>query len=176
MMNEVHACAACAMHAYIRSRRDVTVRTIIIYDSTATSHARILLQLACAAAYSSVNLILFCSELTEDLLILGLIMEAQPPPYPADPSTGYPPPQQQPGYPDPAVQQAAAGYPAQGYAPQTDFKPVDAYGQSVVTGGYPQQPPGAYGQPVMTGGYPQQPPGYTAHQQATTVSSCRVVQ
>ena len=101
-------------------------------------------------------------------------MEAQPPPYPADPSTGYPAPQQQPGYPDPAAaaQQAAAfGYPAQGYAPQTNVKPVDAYGQPL--GGYPQQPPGvvdAYGQPIVTGGYPQQPPGYTAQQQATTVS------
>jgi hypothetical protein len=112
--------------------------------------------------------------LIQDLLIFGLIMEAQPPPYPADPSTGYPAPQQQqPGYPagyDPAAAQAA-GYPAQGYAPQAEVKTaggVDAYGQPIVAGGYPQQPVDAYGQPV---GYPQQPPGYAAQQQtATTVS------
>ena len=92
-------------------------------------------------------------------------MAAQPPPYayPVDPSTGYPAPQQQPGYPA----AAQAGYPAQGYAP-TDVKPggVDAYGQPVP--GYPQQPPGY--QPYPTQAAP--PTGYSAQQHAaTTVSS-----
>ena len=61
--------------------------------------------------------------LTEDLLILGLIMAAQPPPYPTDPSAAYP--------------------------PQTGAKPVDAYGQPVAAGAY--QPPAvdAYGQPII---------------------------
>lgn len=98
-------------------------------------------------------------------------MAAQPPPYayPVDPSTGYPAPQQQPGYPagyDPAA--AQAGYPAQGYAP-TDVKPggVDAYGQPA-PGGYPQQPPGYQPYPTQTA----PPTGYSAQQQAaTTVSS-----
>ena len=100
-------------------------------------------------------------------------MEAQPPPYPADPSAGYPPQQQQqPGY-DPAAAAPAAGYPAQGYgyAPQTDVKPgaVDAYGQPVVAGGYPQQPPGYQPYPTAQG---PPPTSYATQQQtATTVSS-----
>lgn len=93
-------------------------------------------------------------------------MAAQPPPYayPVDPSTGYPTaPQQQPGYPDPAVQQ--------GYPPQTDVKPyqpsggVDAYGQPIPAGGYPQQPPS----------YQPYPTGYTAQQQTTTAVSGRTI-